>query len=489
MSSIRPGRPGPGGARGRILGGGLLVVLWLLTGCAAGAPVGLRIEAGNLRYRPSTPRDAPRDRPALAEWEDEACGEDSEGTEAEAAAPVRLEWETGESVAFTPRPGPTPVRLSEEALRDALTRWVLDVPLPVRSALAGSRVVPASGGDAARVDAAFQRWGMWCQAGQSPREDGCLSLLEQGFSLAEFERLQLAASFSLDTVMDGVEAAVRDTFCPKVLGAMVAGMLASYVLMLAAPEPVFTKGTALLLTAFMVAYLGTGPFWNMVQASRELVDASRRATTFAELEEAGHRFGRIIGEDGTRALVLLLMAALGGGPGLAARGAQLPGFAQAEAMALAGAGFRLSAVAEVRSIALTGSGGLVLRLTPTAMAMAAQGPGGTPAPGATQGYWHHIATNKFRKSTRNGGPWTPQFERLFARAGMKLSDPANRVFIEGHKGPHPQAYHEAVFRRLNNALEDCTSRQQCRESLVRELKQLSQELTKAGSPLNKLLTE
>jgi hypothetical protein len=63
------------------------------------------------------------------------------------------------------------------------------------------------------------------------------------------------------------------------------------------------------------------------------------------------------------------------------------------------------------------------------------------------------------------------------------------VFIEGHKGPHPQAYHEAVFRRLNNALEDCTSRQQCRESLVRELKQLSQELTKAGSPLNKLLTE
>lgn len=463
----------------RLGGAGLLVALLLLTGCAAGTPVGLRIEAGHLRHRPSTPRV----RPAPAVVEVEACGEDSEGTE-EAALTVRLESSTGESVAFTPKPSPAPVRLSEEALRDALARWVLDAPLPVRAALTDSSVVLASAGDAARVDRAFQRGGLWCQAGQSPRKDGCLSLLEQGFSLAEAERVQLAVSFSLDTVMEGVDAAVRDTFSPKVLGAMVAGMLASYALMLAAPEPVFTKGTALLLTAFMVAYLGTGPFWNMVKASRELVDASRRATTFAELEEAGHHFGRVIGEDGTRALVLLLTAALGGGQGLAARGTLLPGFARAEAVGLAQLGFRLSSVAEVESIALTASGGFVLGVTPTVMAMATQGGGTQP-----QGYWHHIATDKFKKSTRNGGPWTPQFERLFARAGMKLSDPANRVFIQGHKGPHPRAYHEAVFNRLNNAVEDCTSRQHCREALVRELRKLSQEISEPGSPLNKLLTE
>jgi hypothetical protein len=473
-------------------------VLLLLTGCAAGAPVGFRIEAGHLRYRPATPRELPRDKSAptvapLAELEEEACGEDSEGTEEEEAGRVRLELETGESVVFTPGPAPAPVRVSEEALRGAWARWVLDMPLAVRSALADSSVVQVSAGDAARLDRrfqqAFQRWGVWCQPGQSPREDGCLSLLEQGFSLAEYDRVQLAASFALDTVMDGVDAAVRDTVSPKVLGAMVAGMLASYVLMLAVPEPVFTKGAALLLTAFMVAYLGTGPFWNMVGASRELVDASRRATTFAELEEAGHRFGRVIGEDGTRTVLLLLMAALGGGQGLAARGALLPGFAQAEAVALAQVGFRLSVVGEVHSITLTASGGFVLGLAPTAMAMVAQGSGGTQPPVAKKGYWHHIATNKFKKSTRNGGPWTPQFERLFARAGMKLSDAANKVFIQGHKGPHPQAYHEAVFRRLTQVMRQCRNTQQCRELLVRELQSLAEEISKVGSPLNKLLTE
>lgn len=462
----------------RLRGAGLLVAL-LLTGCAAGAPVGFRIEAGHLRHRPSTPRD----RPAPAVVEAEACGEDAEGSE-EAAPTVRLESSTGESIAFTPKPSPAPLRLSEGALRDALARWVLEVPLPVRAALSESSVVLASAGDAARVDRAFQRWGLWCHAGQSPREDGCLSLLEQGFSLAEAERVQLAVSFSLDTVMEGVDAAVRDTVSPKVLGAMVAGMLASYALMLAAPEPVFTKGTALLLTAFMVAYLGTGPFWNMVRASRELVDASRRATTFAELEEAGHHFGRVMGEDGTRALVLLLTAALGGGQGLAARGTLLPGFARAEAVGLAQLGFRLSSVAEVESIALTASGGFVLRVAPTVMAMATQGGGTQPG-----GYWHHIATDKFKKSTRNGGPWTPQFERLFARAGMKLSDPANRVFIQGHKGPHPRAYHEEVYERLSDAVRSCQGKQQCREALLRALQGLSRDISTPGSRLNTLLTQ
>jgi hypothetical protein len=35
------------------------LLLLLLTGCATGAPVGYRVAAGNLRYRPTTPRDAP----------------------------------------------------------------------------------------------------------------------------------------------------------------------------------------------------------------------------------------------------------------------------------------------------------------------------------------------------------------------------------------------------------------------------------------------
>ncbi len=42
----------------------VLAAVLLLTGCATGMPVGFRVEAGNLRHRPSVPRDAPEARRA-----------------------------------------------------------------------------------------------------------------------------------------------------------------------------------------------------------------------------------------------------------------------------------------------------------------------------------------------------------------------------------------------------------------------------------------
>jgi hypothetical protein len=111
-----------------------------------------------------------------------------------------------------------------------------------------------------------------------------------------------------------------------------------------------------------------------------------------------------------------------------------------------------------------------------------------PLPSA-RWFWHHIATNKNGLSTLRGGPWTPRFQRIFAKAGMKLNDPANKVYIQGHKGPHPQAYHEEIFRRLSDAVRDCVSAQQCRESLVRELQKLAREISTPGSRLNKLITQ
>ncbi|HSP81464.1 MAG TPA: hypothetical protein VLQ93_23300, partial [Myxococcaceae bacterium] len=164
-------------------------------------------------------------------------------------------------------------------------------------------------------------------------------------------------------------------FSPKLLWAMVGGLAASYVLMLAAPEPVFTKGVALVLTAYMVAFLGVGPFWELVRASRELVDACRKAHTVAELELAGRRFGRVLGRDGARIVIMLMAAALGGGQGLAARGHTLPGFGWAARQAQTQAGFLMPMVDGVRSVSLTASGGLVIGLAPTAMAMATQGGG------------------------------------------------------------------------------------------------------------------
>ena len=63
---------------------------------------------------------------------------------------------------------------------------------------------------------------------------------------------------------------------------------------------------------------------------------------------------------------------------------------------------------------------------------------------------HHIATNKNHTAEVRGGPWTPDFEKLFQQVGMDLEHPANRIFVIGHKGPHPEAYHREVYARLED---------------------------------------
>jgi hypothetical protein len=77
--------------------------------------------------------------------------------------------------------------------------------------------------------------------------------------------------------------------------------------------------------------------------------------------------------------------------------------------------------------------------------------------------WHHLATDKNDASPLRGGPWTPRFQRLFGKAGMHLNDPANRVYLLGHLGPHPERYHE-------------------------ELQRIRDEVCTRGSPLHRLLT-
>lgn len=112
----------------------------------------------------------------------------------------------------------------------------------------------------------------------------------------------------------------------RVLKAMVVSAMATYVLLLAVPEPVLTKSVTLVLTAYMVAYLGAGPFLDLVRACVALRAETQRATTYTALEEAGARFGRVIGSNGARIIITLVAAALGGkAAGLATRGPGLPG--------------------------------------------------------------------------------------------------------------------------------------------------------------------
>jgi hypothetical protein len=103
--------------------------------------------------------------------------------------------------------------------------------------------------------------------------------------------------------------------------------------------------------------------------------------------------------------------------------------------------------------------------------------------------WHHLATDKNEISDLRGGPWTPFFEVLFARAGMTLDARENQVFLKGHGGPHPEEYHEEVHRRLRDAIKDCKTKQVCRVRLLDALKQISDEVCTPGTRLHRLVTK
>jgi len=71
---------------------------------------------------------------------------------------------------------------------------------------------------------------------------------------------------------------------------------------------------------------------------------------------------------------------------------------------------------------------------------------------------------------------------------MSLNDPANKVRVKGHQGPHPQEYHERIYERLDEATKGCSSIPQCQQALTTELQRLAKLLSTEGTSLNKLVT-
>lgn len=302
-------------------------------------------------------------------------------------APTRVVRFESDHAAPITRPLPsrsTSVEVTADALGEALATLVLDVPLSVRPEQAG-RLLRANTSEAwGHVDRGLQSalrqdYGRWCA--QHEARGDCLSLLEEGLGFDDFDRLRIAVAFALEPAWEGVTEALREVADTRVLKAMVVSSVAVYALLLAAPEPLVTKSVTLVLTAYMVAWLGAGPFLDLVRACVDLRAATRRATTFTALQDAGARFGRGVGRNGARITILLVTATLGSkATGLATRGPGLPGFAQAAAAAEAEVGLVLPAVLGVRSIAVSGHE-LVIGLAPGAVAMSASSGGsGSPPP-------------------------------------------------------------------------------------------------------------
>nr|WP_284668260.1 AHH domain-containing protein [Myxococcus sp. SDU36] len=259
-----------------------------------------------------------------------------------------------------------------------------------------------------------------------------------------------------------------------------------------------TKVIAIALTASLIAYLGTGPVWKLGRGFLRLLDESRDAAGFADIERAGHRFGKVLGDNGARVLVIVALSALGGKSAMAAQGPKMPGFAQAASRAQLEGGFQLSGAlaGEVQAISISSAGVLNVTLAPTAVAAVAMGAGASPGAvvgaargvqGDPEGEIHHICTNKNYKSDKEGGPWTPRFREIFDKAGMSLNDPANLIRIKGHQGAHPREYHESVHGRLLEIVLGCRGVAMCRRALERELAAIARELVKDGSKLRGLV--
>jgi hypothetical protein len=399
--------------------------------------------------------------------------------------------DTGQRITTYKPVDSAPVHISEREFKSAVERLVLDLrwEIALDAPAQGEHSLLASAGglvDGARSRPVSPSARQNCQ--RRSNSSTCLSLLAGEFSLTPLERRTLALSFALDTVWDGVAEVVKDLADPEALRAMVTSIIGTSLVMLVAPEPI-TKLIAVALTASLIAYLGTGPVWNLGQGFLRLMEDAQGAHGFAELEDVGHRFGKVLGSNGARVLVLVALTTVGGKNAMAAQGPTLPGAARAAIRVQSEGGFQLSGalVGSVRSIALPSASVLNIALAPTAVAAVAMGPGGS-IQGDPDGEVHHICTDKNEVSEASGGPWTPLFEPFFNRAKMKLGDVENQVRIKGHKGPHPREYHQEVLRRISEDMLGCRSPAACKAALVDTLTKIARELTTPGSKLRKLIT-
>ncbi|WNG32986.1 hypothetical protein F0U61_04655 [Archangium violaceum] len=306
-----------------------------------------------------------------------------------------------------------------------------------------------------------------------------------------FQALALSPRYTGDGVR---EAAVEMFSSPAVLLSVGLSMML-YMMAWAAPEPFFSKALAAAVTLGLMMTYTAAELYAVGLACLHLYREAEAARTQAQLEAVAERFGKALGGVGLRVLVTVAGAKLARGlpevpqGGLWAR-LSPPRFAFAGGRG----GFKVSGGTRARVSVADGTVvfmGVSASTTASAVTTAASSARTTGACAESKGddnHAHHLATNKNDKSESSGGPWTPEFKTLFARAGMSLEDPANIVYLRGHKGPHPEEYHSEIFERLSRAIVNCRRQSECRAQLVEELDNIAGDVCTPGSKLNKLAT-
>jgi hypothetical protein len=422
---------------------------------------------------------------------------------------VTRETGQGKAVIHIPRTAEVqPVEVEEEEFQQAMRQLASEVRLtgsPRETAermfqldpLSGNylylprdkKLVPAGPGESwdgtlTKVDLeTAERYRLWCQRAHGLYGDCLGGALVGGRYLDMQGRYVWAMALSKSPVLDELKAALGEMVNVQALISTALWTLGSLLLILAlnpvAPALVAALGVGLIL------YVGYATLYSLVSGWFQLMEEVKAATTFEQIRDAGERFGRILGGESARAVAMLLLAAIGQtAQGFAAKVPTLPGSAQVAIQAEEQAGIWLPALGAVEEIALTDES-VTVTLPANAVAMAARGGGGKGPCIET----HHIATICNDKDPKRGGPWTPRFRRIFAKAGVSLEDPANKMPLPGHYGPHPQRYHEIVSDTLTEATKTCRSVVECRKALTGALKRLAEVIATPGTELNQLVTK
>ncbi len=306
----------------------------------------------------------------------------------------------------------------------------------------------------------------------------------------ENSRLVLALQLSPRYMGAGVRETAQEMFRSPLFVASLALSVLVYFTAWLAPEPLFTKAFAAALTVRLAMLVGVLELTHVARACLQLYRDAESARTVEELEAVAERFGKALGGSALRVMMLVAGAGLG---------KALPKVPEGGLWALltppryaAEGGLMVSGTTTTAHVMADGTLIVTGVATGTAISSASRFSGGACADGSQkkEGYeWHHLATNKNDTSSARGGPWTPLFEQLFAKAGMSLDDPANRIYLKGHRGPHPEEYHAEVHDRLQSALSDCKSVAHCGSKLREALVELADKLCTPNSYLNRLLTK
>ncbi|MFE8603749.1 hypothetical protein AB8V91_42980 [Archangium violaceum] len=172
------------------------------------------------------------------------------------------------------------------------------------------------------VEAALRaKYLRWCEG----RGGGdCLGLFWDGPYLRTDDRRTLALALAFGTVLDETREALGRELSPQAVLSSLVWAAGLYLALWLVPEP-STKALAASLTVLLVAWLGLDTVWGLVDGWARMANRAHEATTFAELREAGEEFGRLLGTDAARAMILAVATLSGRTLGdVAARVRSLP---------------------------------------------------------------------------------------------------------------------------------------------------------------------